>query len=163
VANDAGRAATLAALAEVLLPGDALFPSASSVGVQDVLAERLRELGGAAAVDRLEAALGAGGAFAALAPAARPAVIAGLEREQPGLFELVVKAAYVAYYESPAVQAAIRSLGFAYNAAPLPAGYPVGSFDLERDRPRHGRGRYIATDAVRPVDLGGLDLGERNG
>jgi hypothetical protein len=150
---------TLAALVDVLLPGDATFPSGSAVGLQDRLAERLRELGGAAALDQLERALAASCGFAALAPVARPAVVARLEREQPALFELVVKVAYLSYYESPAVQETIRSLGFAYNAMPLPAGYPVGTFNAERDRPRHGRGRCLATDEVRRVDLSWLDFG----
>ena len=61
------------------------------------------------------------------------------------------------------MQAAIRSLGFVYNATPLPAGYPVGSFDADRDRPRHGRGRYLATAEVRRVDLGRLDFVVRHG
>ena len=129
--------ATLAALAEVLLPGDDLFPSASSLDLEHLMAERLRQLGGTASVDQLAAALAAGGSpFATLAPAARAAVVARLERDNPALFEIVVKVAYLSYYQNPAVQAAIRSLGFAYNATPLPAGYPVGTFDLDRDRPR---------------------------
>lgn len=161
--NDEGRTATLAALVEVLLPGDDLFPSGSSVGLQHVLADRLCELGGAVALDRLEAALAAGGAFAALALAARSVIVAQLERDHPALFELVLKVAYLSYYESPDTHAAISSLGFAYNAAPLPAGYPVGSFDADCDRPRHGRGRYLATAEVRPVDLDRLDIGVRNG
>ncbi len=152
-------AAMLAALAEVLLPGDDLFPGASSLGLQHLMAERLRELGGTAALEDLAAALAAGGGtFAALAPAARAAVVARLERDSPALFEIVVKVAYLSYYETPTVQAAIRSLGFIYNATPLPAGYPVGTFDLDRDRPRHGRGRYLATAEVRRVDLGRLDF-----
>jgi hypothetical protein len=150
--------ATLAALVDVLLPGDGTFPSGSAVGLQDRLAERLPELAGPAALGQLEGALAGGGRFAALAPAARPAAVARLEREHPALFELVVKVAYLSYYESPATQAAIRSLGFAYNATPLPAGYPVGTFDAERDQPRHGRGRFLATAEVRRVDLAGLDF-----
>ena len=155
--------ATLAALAEVLLPGDDLFPGASSLHLQHLMAERLCELGGTAAVDQLVAALAAGGGpFEALAPAARVAVVARLERDNLALFEIVVKVAYLSYYQNPAVQAAIRSLGFAYNATPLPAGYPVGTFDLDRDRPRHGRGGYLATAEVRRVDLGGIDFVTRS-
>ena len=65
---------------------------------------------------------------------------------------------YLTYYQTPAVQDAIRALGFAYNATPLPAGYAVGQFDAERDTPRHGRGRFLATDEVRRVDLSQLDF-----
>jgi hypothetical protein len=37
-------------------------------------------------------------------------------------------------------------------------GYPVRRFDLARDTPRHGRGRYTKTADVRRVDISGLDL-----
>ena len=66
--------------------------------------------------------------------------------------------AYLTYYEQPAVRAAIRALGLPYNETPQPAGYAVGRFDPERDRPRHGRGSFVATGEVRRVDLGGLDF-----
>ena len=145
----AGPPAFLAALLGVLLPGDGLFPPAAALGRAGLVAGRLGELGGPAALDRLAAAL---------PPDPQPAAIARLEREQPALFELVVKVAYLSYYEQPAVQAAIRALGFPYNATPLPAGYAVGGFDAERDPPRHGRGRYVATVDVRRVDLGALDF-----
>ena len=56
------------------------------------------------------------------------------------------------------VKDAIRALGFNYNPTPLPAGYEVGRFDAERDAPRHGRGRFLATDEVRRVDLSQLDF-----
>lgn len=148
----ADPAAALAALVGLLLPGDAQFPPAATLGLSDLVATRLGELGGPAALDWLAAALPS---------APDPAAVVRLEREQPALFELVLKVAYLTYYEQPAVRAAIRALGFAYNETPLPAGYEVGSFDIERDRPRHGRGRFVATAEVHRVDLGGLDfLGE---
>ena len=67
-------------------------------------------------------------------------------------------AAYLAYYESPAIVGVIATLGHAYRAMPHAGGYPVPPFDSERDRPRHGRGRWIATEEVRRVDLSGLDF-----
>ena len=150
---------SLAALLEVLLPGDALFPCASTLGLEGLLADRLRQSIGPAGLDELTAALAATATpFATLAPAARLPVVARLEQEHPALFDLLAKTAYLSYYQAPAVQDAIRALGFAYNPTPLPAGYAVGRFDAERDRPRHGRGRFLATDEVRRVDLGGLDF-----
>lgn len=142
-------AAVLEALIGLLLPGDGLFPPAAGLPLAGPVAARVGELGGPAALERLAAALPA-------APGTADA--ARLEREQPQLFELVLKVVYLTYYEQPAVRAAIRALGLPYNETPLPEGYSVGRFDLERDRPRHGRGRFVATQEVRRVDLGGLDF-----
>jgi hypothetical protein len=150
---------TLAALLEVLLPGDELFPCGSTLGLEDLLRDRLLESIGTADLDALTTALAAGGApFASLSPADRVPVVARLQREHPALFDQLAKTVYLTYYQAPPVQDAIRALGFAYNPTPLPAGYEVGRFDAARDTPRHGRGRFVATDEVRRVDLGGLDF-----
>lgn len=152
------RATMLAALVEVLLPGDALFASAAEVGVQAKLAERLADHSGQAAVDLLIAGL------ADLADAATPAerqqIVAAFEVAQPALFATVRTICFTAYYESPFIQEAIRSLGFAYNTAPLPKGYGQRRFDPATDRPTHGRGHYVPTEQVRRVDLSGLDIRE---
>ena len=37
--------------------------------------------------------------------------------------------AYLAYYESPTVVRAVRSLGHVYNDAPQPVGYAMAPFD----------------------------------
>jgi hypothetical protein len=149
---------TLAALLEVLLPGDELFPCGSALGIENLLRDRSLESIASADLDVLTAALAAGSApFASLTPAARVPVVARLQRDHPALFDQLAKSVYLTYYQAPAVQDAIRALGFAYNPTPLPAGYPVGRFDAERDTPRHGRGRFLATDEVRRVDLTGLD------
>lgn len=152
----------LAALADVMIPGDGAFPSASAVGAHGLLADRLRELGGSSLVERLRAALTVnGGPLAAQAPAQRVQTVASLERTEPELFAQARMALYLAYYAQPDVIAAVRQLGFAYNDAPLPQGYALDPFDPAIDAPKHGRGRYVATEAVRRVDLSGLDfLGE---
>jgi hypothetical protein len=152
------RAAVLAALVEVLLPGDALFASAAEVGVQAKLAERLADHSGEAAVDRLIANL-SGLAEAASGDARRQAV-AAFEAAQPALFGTVRTICFTAYYESPFIQEAIRALGFAYNSAPLPKGYGQRRFDPAADRPMHGRGYYVPTEQVQRVDLSGLDIRE---
>ena len=145
-----------AALLEVMLPGDELFPCGSALGIETLLADRLLESFAPAELDALTAALAA--PFASLTPVDRVPLVARLQREHPALFDQLAKTVYLTYYQTPAVQDAIRALGFAYNPTPLPAGYEVGRFDAARDTPRHGRGRFVATDEVRRVDLGGLDF-----
>ncbi len=152
------RAVVLAALVEMLLPGDAVFASAAEVGVQAKLAERLADHSGQAALDRLIAAVA--GLVEAAPGEARRQIVAAFEAAEPALFATVRAICFTAYYESPFVQEAIRSLGFAYNTAPLPKGYGLKRFDPATDAPRHGRGHYVPTEAVRRVDLSGLDIRE---
>jgi len=157
--DDAVDMAALTALVDVLIPGDELFPCGSAIGVPALLAERLRQSEGEAVLHQVAAAIRAsGGPLQALEPEARDAAVSRLEQAHPALFELVVKTAYLSYYENTVVHDAIRSLGFSYNTVPLPAGYEVGAFDHARDAPRHGRGRYVPTDEVRRVDLSKLDF-----
>jgi hypothetical protein len=157
--NPTALAEMLADLVDVLIPGDDLFPRASLVGAQALLANRLRELYGEAALAELaEAILACGGPLRPLDAGRRAAVVARLERERLELFARVRTVAYLSYYEAPAVHAAIRAMGFTYHATPQPEGYPVGRFDPEADMPRHGRGRYLRTEEVRRVDLSRLDF-----
>jgi hypothetical protein len=152
-------AAELAALVDVLVPGDDAFPPASEVGVQAKLADRLTLMQGEGAVRALVDALAkAGGSLARLDRDGRIAVLAQVERERPDDFLLVRNIVYLSYYESPAVHEAIRAMGFTYHATPLPRGYDVGRFDAVTDTPRHGRGAFVATDEVRRVDLSQLDF-----
>lgn len=160
-----GLAAELALLADMLVPGDGEFPSASQIGVQAKLADRLVVMRGHDAVRTLTEALTAcGGPLAPLGKEERAAVLARMERERQDDFLLVRNIVYLSYYESPAVQEAIRAMGFTYNATPLPAGYAVGKFDPTTDTPRHGRGHFVRTEEVKRVDLSQLDfLGGRHG
>jgi hypothetical protein len=152
-------AAELAALVDVLVPGDDAFPPASEVGVQAKLADRLILMRGEGAVRSLVDALAAaGGPLAALAADRRTAVLTRVERERPDDFLLVRNIVYLSYYESPAVHEAIRAMGFTYHAALLPRGYDVGRFDPATDTPRHRRGAYVPTDGVRRVDFSKLDF-----
>jgi hypothetical protein len=158
-------AAELAALVDVLVPGDDAFPCASEVGVQAKLADRLTLMRGEGAVQALaEALIAAGGPLARQGGDGRTAVLARVERERPDDFLLVRNIVYLSYYESPAVHEAIRAMGFTYHAIPLPVGYDVGRFDPATDTPRHGRGAFVRTDKVRRVDLSQLDfLGRGHG
>jgi hypothetical protein len=152
-------AAELAALVDVLVPGDGAFPSASEVGVQAKLADRLILMRGDGAVHALiEALAAAGGPLARLNGDGRSAVLGRVERERPDDFLLVRNIVYLSYYESPTVHEAIRAMGFTYHATPLPIGYDVGRFDPAMDTPRHGRGGFVRTDEVRRVDLSKLDI-----
>ncbi|HEX5078157.1 MAG TPA: hypothetical protein VFV80_03335 [Geminicoccaceae bacterium] len=158
-------AAELAALVDLLVPGDAAFPPASEVGVQAKLVDRLTLMRGEAAMRELAEALAAcGGPLAPLDEAGRTVVLTRIERERPDDFLVIRNIVYLSYYESPAVHAAIRAMGFTYHATPLPEGYDVGRFDTATDTPRHGRGAFVPTGEVRRVDLSGLDfLGGRHG
>jgi hypothetical protein len=151
-------AAELAALVDILVPGDGQFPCASAIGVQAKLADRLIVLRGQGAVLALAQALAAcGGPLALLDKDARMAVLTRVERERPDEFLLVRNIVYLSYYESPAVHEVIRAMGFTYNTAPLPAGYAVGRFD-PADTPRHGRGHFVGTGEVKRADLSNLDF-----
>jgi hypothetical protein len=152
-------AALLADLVGVLLPGEGVWPSGRDVGVQALLALRLIEERGKAAFPTLVAALIAAGApFEGRDEAARVGIVERFEAAEPALFAWVRDAAYIAYYENPFVAEAINARGQIYELRPHLKGYPVGRFDLEKNTPRHGRGRYTPTAAVRRVDTSGLDL-----
>lgn len=112
---------TLEGLVGALLPGGAGFPGGCATGMVGVLAGRLE----AGVLGRVLAFKGDAG---------------GLETEESLVFGEVRKQAYMAYYEEPAVIAAIRALGHPYNDAPLPEGYPDESVDPE---PAHGRGMWV--------------------
>lgn len=148
---------TLAAFVDILLPGDALFPPASQVGAQHILAERLRAHRGSDAVERLvELLADEGGAFADLAPRDRTRVVRRLERDEPDLFAFVRAATYLAYYQHPSVVRAVRKLGHDYNEAPQPQGYAMPAFDPAVNAPKHQRGFYKKTEEMQPVDTSSL-------
>lgn len=146
----------LRALADTLLPGGEGFPAASSTGMLPMLTERLRAVD-IALPARLFEAVKAQGPLPEHAAAWRDAATR-LEAVEPRMFDDLRKYAYLSYYEQPAVIAAIRALGLLYHASPLPEGYPTEMFNIECDAPSHERGFWIATNAVRPVDLSHLDL-----
>ncbi len=152
----------LADLVEVLLPGDDGWPSGRTVGVQALLALRLLEGRGKAGFAGLtRALLKAGGPLAPLDEEGRIAVVRRLEAAEPDLFGWVRDAAYIVYYENPFVAEVINAKGNPYELRPHLKGYAVPRFDLDRDTPRHGRGRYTPTGAVTRVDTSALDLDGR--
>ena len=62
------------------------------------------------------------------------------EAAEPALFKLVRNAAYLAYYEHPAVVRAIQGLGQPYQAMPGTKGYPLPAV-RSRARPAAARAR----------------------
>jgi len=155
----AAAAGMLADFVEVLLPGGGGWPSGLTVGVQSILALRLLEQRGKAEFARVaDAIVASGGPLAALDEEARIAVVERFEASEPALFGWLRDAAYVAYYENPFVAEVINLKGHVYELRPHIKGYSLPRFDLERNTPRHGRGRYTPTEEVRRVDVKALDL-----
>jgi hypothetical protein len=159
--TDAAR--ELALLADVLLPGDGLFPSASAAGAHGLLAERLRERLGARSVGEVIDAIGpatGGASLADLDEEQRVAAVRRFELANPGLFAEVRTALYYGYYQSPLVVAAIRELGIAYNDAPQPHGYELAPFDPTpgQDAPLHPRGSYKRTEEMGRIATSGPEL-----
>ena len=152
-------AGMLADFVEVLLPGGDGWPSASTIGVQAILALRLLEQRGKIEFAKVaQGILASSGPLAELDEESRIAVVKRFEASEPALFAWLRDAAYVAYYENPFVAEVINAKGHIYELRPHIKGYAVPRFDLERNTPRHGRGRYIPTEAVRRVDIEALDL-----
>ena len=146
----------LLGLVDTLLPGGAGFPVASATGMIRQVATRLC-LVDVNLLKRLAAMFAAGGRVPLDDSGWRDAA-SRLEVLEPKMFDEVRKYTYLTYYEQPLVIEAIRALGFHYNDAPLPAGYPNEPFEHARDTPRHARGRWLPTDAVQRVDLNRLGL-----
>lgn len=144
----ASTAATLAAFVDALLPGDDLFPPASSVGAHGLLAERIRQRMSAAAVGEIAARL-QGGEIAA---------VLRLEKDDPSLFAFLYVTTCYSYYQNPAVVEAIRVLGHDYNDSPQPRGYEMPKFDFTPgvNVPMNPRGTHKWTDWIEPVDISGL-------
>lgn len=146
-------------LVDELIPGDVRWPSASELGVHGVVLLRL--LGDQSRiVEQVVAVLDCGphGLLSEVS-ASRVSAIRQFEEANPVLFEKIYTVAMLAYYEMPGVVEAIRAGGRQYSAFPHANGYPMPVFDLERDTPVHGRGYYLRTDDVVPLDLSSLDLG----
>ena len=147
-------------LVDELIPGDGRWPSASEVGVHGVVMLRLFGDQPSRAIEQLAAALGSGqDDLLNAASQHRISAVRQLEETNPVLFEKIYTAAILAYYEMPGVVEAIRAGGRQYSTFPHADGYPMPAFDLERDMPTHGRGRYQRTEDVVPLNLSSIDLG----
>ena len=157
--DPAAMAAMLRELVDVLLPGDGRFPAASDAGTHGVVADRLVAQSGEAALDDLAQTIEAcGGPLGPLDESERQNVVRRFEADYPEQFETLRMIAYLAYYESPAVVRAVRSLGHVYNDAPQPAGYAMAPFDESdpHQAPAHRRGHHVRTEDVTRLDLAPL-------
>lgn len=150
----AARAARIADFVNALLPGAPGWPSGATLGVQHPLAERLVETFGEGALAALDAAMAGDGTMTAR--------VAAFETADPVFFGRVRDIAFLAYYEHPVVVGIIDASGRPYRLRPHLGGYDLPKFDLERDRPRHNRGGYVATEDVRRVEgVADLELDTR--
>lgn len=135
-------AATLTAVADVMIPGGGGYPCASAVGVSDFIVERL-DSEQQALLDRL---------LCEFTSTCRAGAIAEwlhqLEAADPASFALLRFLVYTAYYRSEAVIRVINAHGFDYHGAPQPYGYRVaGDIPL----PTHKRGSYMRTEEIDDV------------
>lgn len=149
----------VAAVCDALLPGDGLFPRASVVGIQAVVASRLRERYGGVIFENLAEDLAFEGCgFAALSEEQQVAALQRLEADKPEFFGYLLSAAYLAYYATPPVIEAIRLDGHIYNDAPLPLGYelPKFSFTPGVDLPLEPRGSFKWTFMMERIDISSL-------
>ena len=152
-------ASLLADLVDALIPGDDHWPSASSIGVQGLVAARLCEQSGEVELGRIaDAVAAAGGPLTGRTPGELFEIVARFEATEPELFERLRAATVLAYYQNPFVVRAIQALGRPYSLLPHLTGYPQNAYDPATDAPLHGRGFYRSTNAVRPVDTSSLDL-----
>jgi hypothetical protein len=154
----AGVAATFAAFVDVLIPGDDVFPSASTVGTQGLLAERVRQQRGVEAVAEIAARLAGTGPLVGADVEMQRATVRQLEENDPILFSFLYTATCFSYYQHPTVTAAIRSLGHDYNDSPQPDGYLMPKFDFTPgvNVPMNPKGSFKWTDWLEPVDISSL-------
>jgi hypothetical protein len=159
--GDGGRVLTaaqlelLTAVEDRLIPREGDLPGAGESGaaerVDGLLAERrewrpdvltaLKAIEVAAERLRMERSLAGvgmtGAGFLGLSEDDRDAALRVVEAAQPRLFQRLLRITYTAYYTDPAVQ---RAGGFA-DAAPLPRGYEMETFDEARLEPVKRRGK----------------------
>lgn len=146
-------------LVDELIPGADGWPSASEAGVHGIVALRLFAGDAPAMFDRIAALLDwPSGALDSEDAELRIAAVKAFEAADPDLFDKVYAAVTLAYYETPFVVEAIAMTGRPYSIQPHVTGYPMAPFDYARDTPKHGRGHYLKTNEVKPVDTSGLDL-----
>jgi hypothetical protein len=154
----AAIAATFAAFVDVLIPGDDIFPSASTVGTQGMLAERLRQQRGVDGVVEIATRLSEEGPLVGADAETASATVRQLEQDDPALFSHLYIATCFSYYQHPTVTAAIRSLGHDYNDSPQPDGYEMPKFDFTPgvNVPMKPKGTFKWTDWLEPVDISSL-------
>jgi len=149
----------LAAFVDALLPGNTEWPSGATLGIQHPMLERLVAQNEENALLGLAQSLESIGApFVGLDAQARTAALKKMEKSEPDRFQWLCIAAYQAYYENPAIVELINARGTPYKLRPHAEGYDQPKFNLATQTPKHGRGSYIRTSDVKPVDISDLNL-----
>lgn len=155
-------AALNAAADELIPPGDG-FPAPSSVGIVEFVGRYVTPEGAAVKFYPLAAerdfkqhldALGQD--FARADSATKLDILRRLEREEPAFFEQLRGLVYYGYYSRPQVVQAIREnlpAGRDYHGPPQPYGYLAVIEPWDATMFAFGRGRYTATEDVKPVDV----------
>lgn len=136
-----GTARALGAVADVMIPGNQDYPSASAAGVGEFIATHVS----GADLEQLEALLATLDA-SDLGSEAVERWLAELEGEDA--FVLLRWYVYAGYYASPLVTHAMNLRGIDYHGPPQPLGYRI---EVEPPRPEHDRGSYTPTEEVRRV------------
>ncbi|WP_232080635.1 hypothetical protein [Variovorax sp. SRS16] len=143
----------LVVLADRMIPADPTWPAPSATEIRGYMSRGAQR--------RTDVALLAE-AVAAARDAGTPheinAVLAALQRDKPVCFRVLQEFVYYGYYAQPEVVRTIReALACDYISPPQPRGYDM-PFDTDiRPATRAG---YVPTDAVKRVDLSGIDLTE---
>src|SRR5688572_31289655 len=94
-------AATFAAIVDVLIPGDDVFPSASTVGTQGLLAERLRQQRGVAAVAKIATQIAETGPLVGADRETQIVTVRKLEADNRSLFHMLYTITCFSYYQHP--------------------------------------------------------------
>lgn len=151
-------AATFAALVDVLIPGDDLFPPAATVGTQGLLAERLRQERGVDGVVEIATKLAETGPLVGADRETQTVTVRTFEADNRSLFHLLYTITCFSYYQHPTVTAAIRALGHDYKDSPQPEGYEMPKFDFTPgiNVPMNPIGTFKWTDWLEPVDISSL-------
>jgi hypothetical protein len=155
----AERTRMIRALVDELIPGADGWPSASDAGVHGIVALRVFSEWSEADITALAELLGwQNGGLSNAEAEARIAAVKAFEAADRDFFDEIYTAVTLAYYETPFVIEAIGKTGRPYSHRPHVTGYAMAPFDPARDVPNHGRGHYLTTGDVRPVDTSALDL-----
>lgn len=123
-----GQEVAVGAMADCLLPGDPVWPSASDLGLAPAILEAAdRQRDWAAAMKTIIAALPV--RFAAGGADSRSRVLKQIETDQPDQFKALVTLAYCVYYSDDRVLRIIESI-FGFPARPpQPLGHSLPPFD----------------------------------
>lgn len=144
----------LDAIAERMIPPSPGWPGATVLRVGDLIVPELRESEWTLLESALER-LGTYEEFLKADGAGRDDMLRRLEREEPGLFDVLQRIVYLGYYAHPDVLVELRRRGYDINDAPQPDGYRMAPLDPVLV-PVDGPGHWIATADVHRLTNEGI-------